>query len=107
MPLDLFNAIEKAESDAKAQLASAQKEARDILKACEEACSHDIKAQEKQLKEKYQEEINKRKATIQLMLDNKMSEKEKENAQLLKQAESSITSAASYIAKKVLQNGNS
>ncbi len=107
MPLDLFDTIKEAENDANIKIDSAKKEAREIIKASEEACAHEIKDQEKHLQEEYQEEMKKRKANIQHMLDDKMSNRKNANAQSLKQAENSITAAANYIVQRVLQNGHS
>jgi vacuolar-type H+-ATPase subunit H len=104
---DLFNTIKEAENEANAKIASAKKEAREIIKASEEACALEIKEHEKRLQEEYHEEMEKRKANIQRMLDNKMSDRQKANAQSLKQAENSVTEAATNIMQKVLKNGNS
>ena len=105
--MDLFNTIARAEEEAASILSNASRQARDMISSCEEACAHDIRAQEREQRRLYIEKMDERKTQIETIVNSRSEDNKKDIQKQLSNAENRLHQAAQFIVNKVLENGGS
>ncbi len=104
--MELLDHIRKAEAEADVIRQSAQQEAREILKSTEEAILLHEREAAADIRNQYQQLLNKEKATTEQQLAAQAGDKQAALDALCQSARAGIPAAAQAVAERIMHHGN-
>lgn len=103
MALELLEKVRAAEGEAARIMSEAQSQAREMLKAVEEACLNREREENAGLRQMYQNEIERRRADIAAEISEKTRGDRTEREKLLKAGREHIPDAAAMIFERITE----
>lgn len=104
---ELINQIRKAEEEANARIADARSEARDIVKGVESAILETERELLADLRKSSQSQLELAQKDFENTLKAVFEEKKNQQLQEISKSRQNLVSAAQYIVKRVMNDGNS
>lgn len=106
MAFEIMNSIRKAEAEAEKLRQDAQRKGRDIVQASEEAAAADERNTDKEIREIYNDSLQKRRTQVEKMIADNQHKLTATREVTHQQALSRVPEAALYIVERVLSDGH-
>lgn len=106
MSLELLKAIQEAEGRADVTRGNAQREAREMIKAVEAACTEHERQAAQDHRALFQSVLEEKRVQVQKALEGQSQEQEKQRIALCHDAEKRLDLAAARIFERVVNNGH-
>lgn len=106
LSLELLKSIQEAETQAEAERANAQREAREILKGVTDACTENERRAAVENRTLFQSIQDQKKTQVEKKLAQLNLTKEQARSEMLRAAQQRLPMAADRIAERILSDGN-